>query len=1497
MESISHTYFTKPHRQSTQFSKTPKLILGGLSGYWLSLFCLLTWVMPADSHRNRSVQSLVEGQLKLSSSLRVGQSGTLTLYCFSRSNVALRGQIKFRLPKGIEALSQANFDQTYLPAYGQQQYQIAIRVGRVGHYPLQASFHFTETDGQKSEHFYLYLQTTPSQAETAKHPLVNQQQNQQLQVGGLVNLAAFGGLSLGGTINYYNDNFRQIQPLVRAKVKLFQSNVLLDQTFSDLDGQYLFEEVSLQPQVTNILQVSIEMENDILIIASPSREVYTFKSDLIQNVEAGHIQRDLILDETNPNRGVGYIFETIQKAHDFLLDQVDTRRTKSIPVIWPESADGSYYYTTQFFGRISSESIHIAAGGDQWRKNVMYHEYGHALMSAVYNYDFNDIPRGESREFHRLEMVTDPEFALSEGWAEFLEAAVDDRALNVTGFLNGRDPNLENNRWWSGAHDGSGSNSNGALVEGAVASILWDIFDTANSIDLTPNLDDDQIENRFDLLWSILRDQRPKTIVEIAQVWREKEYPDWEALQDIYASHRTLSQLNQAPTFIFANPLEADVVTDQTYQINWTANDPDGDDYQVDLYYYPSGQNYSRQPKLISEQVKDNNYLWNIADITSGRYYLLAIVTDSKGESVEVSSQSVVIIDQTPMLLPEVTSPTHPESQLGVANNSPIFNLSIFPIDTTDDSKSVYSYLLDRQPNTIPDTEADLQVFNHQLRFYGLEPGKWWLHVRAYDPLGYWSQTKHFAFTILPSNDQDNLNSSVIDYLIELTLSESTENRLKKWSSEIRIQPHGFIRNGDLSVLNETIDLLNSLMDTVQIQITDQAPNFNIYFYPSIMLGFLESSYKIGSPSFLSIRWQKDQIIESKVLIDSFGNSQTQRNYLIRKRVVQGLGLIMDGQSYPDSIFYQGENSVAELTPIDQQVISVLYDNQIKSGMTTQKLKDLVQNPKKIPIWQAEITVESLSATMNSRQLFFGVSEEATDGFDSGIDQLEIPPKTQSLWNSYLIGNQSDTDPLVADFRSPFDTATYRIRVQSYGQNFRMKWNISAIPAEFDCVSIQVISPPSSIVYDMRQRQEFTLKPETDQDYVFEITVGTYHIFTLDLLSGWNLISIPGIPKTAEISAVFAQHSSLVPPFYGWDSAQYNYRPTTELVVGQGYWILSTDPNTIQLEIPLIETESYQRSISTGWNLVGAPNQSVDFTNMTNVSDGSSVADSTIPSILRNSLYNWQPDVYAYDLSSWLEPGKGYWVLSMGECQLQVNANTIEKSSSAAPLFSISTPQPNFQLPLTVTVEGQPTQLAIGWGELASPDLDVYDRVIPPNLPIANQPSAYLLQPNSSIRLQTDIRPNLEDARWQLITSSESYLTIEAGHIPTGYKFLLQGKAFTIGQQFHLADRRVSLSLKRDLPITTTLRQNYPNPFNPETWIPFDLAEEADVSLNIYNSEGLLIRDINLGLKPAGSYRDKTLAMYWDGKNQQGEPVTSGVYFYRIRAGDYSQIRKMVILK
>ena len=99
------------------------------------------------------------------------------------------------------------------------------------------------------------------------------------------------------------------------------------------------------------------------------------------------------------------------------------------------------------------------------------------------------------------------------------------------------------------------------------------------------------------------------------------------------------------------------------------------------------------------------------------------------------------------------------------------------------------------------------------------------------------------------------------------------------------------------------------------------------------------------------------------------------------------------------------------------------------------------------------------------------------------------------------------------------------------------------------------------------------------------------------------------------------------------------------------------------------------------------------------------------------------------------------------------------------------------------------------------------------------------------------------------------------------------------------------------LPDKSALLPNYPNPFNPETWIPFHLAETADVSISIYDVGGKLIRLFHLGEILAGVYADKAHAVYWDGRNVAGEKVSSGVYFYHLEAGDYSATRRMLILK
>ncbi|MYE90344.1 T9SS type A sorting domain-containing protein, partial [Candidatus Poribacteria bacterium] len=100
-----------------------------------------------------------------------------------------------------------------------------------------------------------------------------------------------------------------------------------------------------------------------------------------------------------------------------------------------------------------------------------------------------------------------------------------------------------------------------------------------------------------------------------------------------------------------------------------------------------------------------------------------------------------------------------------------------------------------------------------------------------------------------------------------------------------------------------------------------------------------------------------------------------------------------------------------------------------------------------------------------------------------------------------------------------------------------------------------------------------------------------------------------------------------------------------------------------------------------------------------------------------------------------------------------------------------------------------------------------------------------------------------------------------------------------------------------EIPAETELLRNYPNPFNPETWIPYHLAHDAEVTLTIYDIKGAVVRRLNLGHQRAGYYTDRTKAVYWDGRNEWGETVASGVYFYHLSAEDYSATRRMVILK
>ena len=139
-------------------------------------------------------------------------------------------------------------------------------------------------------------------------------------------------------------------------------------------------------------------------------------------------------------------------------------------------------------------------------------------------------------------------------------------------------------------------------------------------------------------------------------------------------------------------------------------------------------------------------------------------------------------------------------------------------------------------------------------------------------------------------------------------------------------------------------------------------------------------------------------------------------------------------------------------------------------------------------------------------------------------------------------------------------------------------------------------------------------------------------------------------------------------------------------------------------------------------------------------------------------------------------------------------------------------------------------------------------------------------------------------------------LTLEHGLTAGDHTFSIVG-ADMAGNDFASIRRSIRVPEWAVIPASSQLLQNYPNPFNPETWIPYRLSESADVRVSIYSLSGKLVKTLELGTKRPGMYTDRERAIHWDGRNESGETVSSGIYFYHLSAGDFTAIRKMAVAR
>jgi hypothetical protein len=420
-------------------------------------------------------------------------------------------------------------------------------------------------------------------------------------------------------------------------------------------------------------------------------------------------------------------------------------------------------------------------------------------------------------------------------------------------------------------------------------------------------------------------------------------------------------------------------------------------------------------------------------------------------------------------------------------------------------------------------------------------------------------------------------------------------------------------------------------------------------------------------------------------------------------------------------------------------------------------------------------------------------------------------------------------------------------------------------------------------------QQEFSLAASSPQKIGVESTSSvTVEQVTIALSAGWNMISLPGHPLDTNPASLQGENTQLILPLYRWDPAQFTYRAVEELQAGEGYWALSLNPEGAVLETEVIAISKYQASLKPGWNMIGGVNQSADF---------SSPADEPDDSIVPNTLYRWQADSFTYLPAQSIEPGRGYWVLTLTPCLLTIDAAAVFTApmAGAKPI--------NWQLPIRLRSDRQERIVWLGLDQKASEGIDDLDRFVPPTSLAELSLEAYLV--GGQYRFRRDVRAiSDEQVSWQMRVSSPDpvQLTVGSQWVPTGQELVIIDRQMeTIvgaGMEMELdsGDREVTFSL-RPLPKAIQLLQNYPNPFNPETWIPYQLNRASEVSVSVYSSEGKLVKQIDLGLKPAGNYQTTERSIHWDGRNANGESVSSGVYFYRLQAGDYSQTRKMVILK
>ncbi|MBT7101586.1 hypothetical protein HN937_29680 [Candidatus Poribacteria bacterium] len=407
-----------------------------------------------------------------------------------------------------------------------------------------------------------------------------------------------------------------------------------------------------------------------------------------------------------------------------------------------------------------------------------------------------------------------------------------------------------------------------------------------------------------------------------------------------------------------------------------------------------------------------------------------------------------------------------------------------------------------------------------------------------------------------------------------------------------------------------------------------------------------------------------------------------------------------------------------------------------------------------------------------------------------------------------------------------------------------------------------------------------------------------------DLIAGWNLVSVPGYGDLGPLDAL--SNSAFV-----W-TGQYEgvgFLTQAEVPpVTSGVFINSNGgPYSLDVDVDSSSIRDVTAPLNPGWSLIGAPS---------NIDAGSDFPASHVTAQFGNqaSVFGYDPVTRSYTLASELVAGRGYWVYndtgSPVSVQLTQPRHLAADGSSrfhpraAAPALS----NLDWSLPVSLSDEdGALRTVQLGLSSDATAGYDRLDVAMPPPPPVRAYSHLYVGVDDAVGRLTRSVQAmDRSGTEWVMnarIDGASGLIEWQRPNVPEHWRLTMEAG----GTRVDMAERQsvrlgagthaLRVMLSWVAPTATRLMPNYPNPFNPETWIPFELTQAADVTVRVYGPDGAVVRTLALGYRAEGYYTSIGDAAYWDGRNESGEAVASGVYLYELRAGDYRAMRRMVILK